>query len=71
MLRKYIKAKRAEIKVKAAIYTTIANFIDNKKDIIELIHKAYEALKDVPAEELQKELVNRIAEIAHNENSAT
>lgn len=64
----FIRMKKAEWKVKAMFYTTIATFINNQKQVIELLQKMYIALKDVPAEELQKEFISKLAEIIHNEN---
>lgn len=64
----YLKMKKNEWKVKAMFYGTIASLIDNQKEVIELLQKMYTALKDVPAEELQKEFVNRLTEIIHEEN---
>ena len=43
---------------------------DEIKDMINLVKKLYEELKDVPAEDLQKEFVSKLAEIIHNEQSA-
>ena len=67
----YIKYKRNEWKVKAMLYGTIAQIMDNQdeiKDMINLVKKLYEELKDVPTEELQKEFIGKLAEIIHNEN---
>ena len=63
----YIRMKKAEWKIKAVLYGTIAALIDNQKDVIELLKKMYVALKDVPAEELQKEFISKLAEIIHEE----
>lgn len=68
MIRNYFRMKKNEWKIKAMIYSTIATLIDNQKEVLELLHKMYIALKDVPAEDLQKELVAKLAEIIHNEN---
>ncbi len=56
----YIRMKRAEWKIKATLYNAIAAFIDNQKEILELLQKIYIAFKDVSAEDLQKKnlLVN-------------
>ena len=73
MLKKYITYKFSEWKVKAMFYGTIAQIMDNQdeiKDMINLVKKLYEELKDVPAEDLQKEFVSKLAEIIHNEQSA-
>ena len=67
----YIKYNRNEWKVKAMLYGTIAQIMDNQdeiKDMINLVKKLYEELKDVPAEDLQKEFIGKLAEIIHNEN---
>ena len=65
----YLKMKRNEWKIKAAVYSTIAALIDNQKELLSMLQKMYVALKDVPAEELQKELIAKLAEIVHNENA--
>lgn len=63
----YLKMKKNEWKVKAMVYGTIAALIDNQKEVFALLQKIYLALNDVPAEELQKEFVNKLAEIIHEE----
>ena len=71
MLKKYITYKFNEWKVKAMLYGTIAQIMDNQdeiKDMINLVKRLYEELKDVPTEDLQKEFVSALAEIIHNEN---
>ena len=68
----YFKMKRNEWKIKAMLYGTIAQIMDNQdeiKDIINFVKKLYEELKDVLTEDLQKELVSKLAEIIHNEQS--
>ena len=67
----YFRMKRNEWKVKAMLYGTIAQIMDNQdeiKDMINFVKKLYEELKDVPAEDLQKEFIGKLAEIIHNEN---
>lgn len=64
----YFRMKKAEWKIKATLFGAIAGIIDNQKEVLELLHKMYIALKDVPAEDLQKELVAKLAEIIHAEN---
>ena len=69
---KYITYKRNEWKVKAMLYGTIAQIMDNQdeiKDVLDLVKRLYEELKDVPTEDLQKEFVSKLAEIIHNEQS--
>ena len=71
MLKKYIEYKKNEWKVKAMFYGTIAQIMDNQdeiKDMLDLVKRLYEELKDVPTEDLQKEFVSALAEIIHNEN---
>ena len=68
----YFRMKKNEWKVKAMLYGTIAQIIDNQdenKDMINLVKKLYEELKDVPTEDLHKEFVSALAEIIHNENN--
>ena len=67
MIRNYIKMKKAEWKIKAMFYGTIATLIDNQKELLTMLQKMYTALKDVPAEELQKEFISKLAEIIHEE----
>ena len=67
----YFIMKKNEWKVKAMLYGTIAQIMDNQneiKDMINLVKKLYEELKDIPAEDLQKEFIGKLAEIIHNEN---
>lgn len=63
----YLKMKKNEWKVKVMVYGVIAALIDNQKEVFALLQKMYLALKDVPAEELQKEFINKLAEIIHEE----
>ena len=70
MLKKYIKYKKNEWTVKAMFYGTIVQLMDNQdeiKDMLDLVKRLYEELKDVPTEDLQKEFVSALAEIIHNE----
>ena len=70
MLKKYIEYKKNEWKVKAMLYGTIIQIMDNQdeiKDMLDLVKRLYEELKDVPTEDLQKEFVSKLAEIIHNE----
>ena len=68
MIGNYIKMKRNEWRIKATIYGTIAALINNQKELLSMSQKMYIALKDVPAEELQREFIGRLAEIIHEEN---
>ena len=67
----YITYKKNEWKVKAMLYGTIAQIMDNQdeiKDMLDLVKRLYEELKDVPTEDLQKEFIGKLAEIIHDEN---
>lgn len=64
----YIRMKRAEWKIKAMVYGTIATLINNQKEVLNILQKMYVALKDIPAEELQKEFISKLAEIIHDDN---
>ena len=66
----YFEYKKNEWKVKAMLYGTIAQIMDNQneiKDMLDLVKRLYEELKDVPTEDLQKEFVSALTEIIHNE----
>lgn len=70
----YIRYKRNEWKVKAMFYGMIVGFMNEQEDIIgiiKLVKYLYGALKDVPMEDLQKELVTAITTIIHEENKKT
>ena len=67
----YFKMKKNEWTVKKMFYGAIVQLMDNQdeiKDMINLVKRLYEELKDVPTEDLQKEFVSALAEIIHNEN---
>ena len=67
----YFKMKKNEWTVKKMFYGTIVQIMDNQdeiKDMLDLVKRLYEELKDVPTEDLQKEFVSKLAEIIHNEN---
>ena len=63
---------RTKWKVKAMFYRTIAQIMDNQdeiKDMLDLVKRLCEELKNVPTEDLQKEFVSTLAEIIHNEQA--
>ena len=73
MFTYFIKMKKNEWKVKTMLYGTIIQIMDNQdeiKDMLDLVKRLYEELKDVPTEDLQKEFVSTLAEIIHNEQVA-
>ena len=66
----YITYKKNEWKVKAMLYGAIIQIMDNQdeiNDMLDLVKRLYEELKDVPTEDLQKEFISALAEIIHNE----
>ena len=68
----YFKMKKNEWTVKKMFYGAIVQLMDNQdeiKNMINLVKKLYEELKDIPAEDLQKEFISKLAEIIHNEQS--
>ena len=67
----YFKMKKNEWTVKKMFYGAIVQLMDNQdeiKNMINLVKKLYEELKDIPAEDLQKEFIGKLAEIIHNDN---
>ena len=72
MFTYFIKMKKNEWKFKAMFYGTIIQIMDNQdeiNDMLDLVKRLYEELKDVPTEDLQKEFVSKLAEIIHNEQA--
>lgn len=69
MLREYFRMLKNKWKIKAIFYKTIANVIDNHKDILELAQNLFVSLKDIPADQLRDEFISKLAEIVHKENS--
>lgn len=65
---KWFKNKAMEIEMKYAFYSTIAEFAKEQEGIIKLVKNLYTTLKDVPADELQKEFIKALAEIVHETN---
>lgn len=64
---RYFMMKRNEWKVKAMFYEIIASIMDEQQDIIGFVQRLYVALKDVPMEDLRKEIISNIAELAHEQ----
>ena len=67
----YFKMKKNEWKVKAAFYGAIASILDNQKPLIAMAQALFTELKDVPAEELRSELIDKVAELIHEDNKST
>lgn len=68
MLISWYRAKKNEFKVKAMFYGAIVGIVENQKSIIEMIQALFTELKDVPVEQLKDELINKVAELVHEEN---
>lgn len=66
----YFRMKRNEWKVKNMFYGMILGFVDNQKDFIDFIQRLYIAVKDVPVDELRKELISKMAELVHEDNKS-
>ena len=68
----YFKMKKNEWTVKKMFYGAIVQLMDNQdeiKDMLDLVKRLYEELKNVHTEDLQKEFISKLAEIIHNEQS--
>ena len=64
----YFKMKQKEWKIKNAIYNSILDFMENKKDIGNTAKKLFDSVKDTPAEDIRGEFIGKLAEIVHEEN---
>lgn len=64
---KWFKNKVFEIEMKHALYSAIKEFTKEQENIIKFVKNLYVALKDVPIEDLRKELISNIAQLAHDE----
>ncbi len=64
----YFRMKKAQWKVKAALYGAAATWIDNSREISALLQDLHSALRDVPPEELQEALVAQLAGLVHSES---
>lgn len=68
MLINWYRAKKAELKAKAMFWGILAGVVDSYKPIIAMIQALFTELKDVPVEDLQSELIDKIAELVHEDN---
>ena len=66
---KYFKVKKMETEMKYQFYSALKTFVDEKQDILALVQRLYAVLKDVPIEELKREVVSQIATLVHEEAS--
>lgn len=59
--------KKKEIRVKTALYSAVDKFIVEKQDMVDLVMRIYETLKDTPTENLQQELISQIVNVIHKD----
>ena len=59
MIKEFIEMKKKEIRVKTALYSAVDKFIVEKQDMLDLVMRIYETLKNTPTENLQQ-IVNVI-----------
>jgi hypothetical protein len=64
---KWFKNKAMEIEMKYALYSAIKEFAKEQENIIKFVKNLYVALKDVPIDDLRKELIKEIASLAHEQ----
>lgn len=67
MIKEFIEMKKKEIRVKTALYSAVDKFIVEKQDMVDLIMRIYETLKDTPTENLQQELISQIVNVIHKD----
>ena len=67
MIKEFIEMKKKEIRVKTALYSAMDKFIVEKQDMVDLVMRIYETLKDTPTENLQQELISQIVNVIHKD----
>lgn len=67
MIKEFIEMKKKEIRVKTALYSAVDKFIVEKQDMLDLVMRIYETLKNTPTENLQQELISQIVNIIHKD----
>lgn len=67
MIKEFIEMKKKEIRVKTALYSAVDKFIVEKQDMIDLVMRIYETLKNTPTENLQQELISQIVNVIHKD----
>ena len=65
MIKEFIEMKKKEIRVKTALYSAVDKFIVEKQDMLDLVMRIYETLKNTPTENLQQELISQIVNVIH------
>ena len=67
MINEFIEMKKKEIRVKTAMYSAVDKFIVEKQDMLDLVMRIYETLKNTPTENLQQELISQIVNVIHKD----
>lgn len=67
MIKEFIEMKKKEIRVKTALYSAVDKFIVKKQDMLDLVMRIYETLKNTPTENLQQELISQIVNVIHKD----
>ena len=67
MIKEFIEMKKTEIRVKTALYSAVDKFIVEKQDMLDLVMRIYETLKNTPTENLQQELISQIVNVIHKD----
>ena len=67
MIKEFIEMKKKEIRVKTALYSAVDEFIVEKQDMLDLVMRIYETLKNTPTENLQQELISQIVNVIHKD----
>lgn len=67
MIKEFIEMKKKEIRVKTALYSAMDKFIVEKQDMLDLVMRIYETLKNTPTENLQQEFISQIVNVIHKD----
>ena len=67
MIKEFTEMKKKEIRVKTALYSAVDKFIVEKQDLVDLVMRIYETLKNTPTENLQQELISQIVNVIHKD----
>ena len=67
MIKEFIEMKKKEIRVKTALYSAVDKFNVEKQDMLDLVMRIYETLKNTPTENLQQELISQIVNVIHKD----
>ena len=63
----YFKMKKAEWRVKAMFYGTIAKIIDEKADIVTMAKSLYESCKGMSGDDIRDMVLYKLAELVHTQ----